>query len=157
MANSSGTRSYADDPGVVVWNELQVPTGEELDTTRWAGYFHPLVQALGYRDSCWARVQGRLDIIILATLWETTSGLRNFTASPSAQLYRENLESRSITLLSSYETPYRGLANWFPSLQRSYVQLFWVYFSTPVTEAPKSSSCEAKRYSATRSRTWDPN
>jgi hypothetical protein len=46
--------------------------------------------------------------------------------------------------ISSRETIYRGLMNWFPALQKSYVQLFWVYFSTPVTEAQKSQIAKLK-------------
>lgn len=65
--------------------------------------------------------------------------MREFIGSPSAQLYRENLDSRGIIYVSSRETFYdRNDSSWFGSLLESYVQLLWIYFPTPVTEAHKA-------------------
>lgn len=66
-----------------------------------------------------------------------------FTASPSAQLYQESLEARGIIATSSRKTfshrssDYVG-PHWFDALTCSYVELFWLYFSTPVTDALKT-------------------
>lgn len=69
--------------------------------------------------------------------------MREFTASPSAQLYQESLEARGIIATSSRKTvshrssDYVG-PHWFDALTCSYVELFWLYFSTPVTDALKT-------------------
>jgi hypothetical protein len=70
-------------------------------------------------------------------VWYTTSELRDFMASPSAQLYRESLASGAIVPVVSFETIYGG-ARWFNSLARSFTQLFWVYFPAPMTQAQQA-------------------
>ncbi|RAL16622.1 uncharacterized protein BO97DRAFT_139808 [Aspergillus homomorphus CBS 101889] len=118
---------------LVVWTELQVPSGLELHAEQWAGYFQPVIHAPGHIQSDWARVRERSDIVMLASLWHTAGEFRDFTASPCAQLYRENLASVGIIPVSSRETV-NGSGYWFDCMQRSFVQLFWVYFPAPVTE-----------------------
>ncbi|GAD91742.1 TRAF-like signal transducer, putative [Paecilomyces variotii No. 5] len=75
-----------------------------------------------------------------SVLWYTTSELRDFMASPSAQLYVESLASAEIVPLVSYETIY-GYGHWFgvsPLLSRTFTQLFWVYFPAPMTQAQQA-------------------
>ncbi|KAJ9208805.1 hypothetical protein DTO021D3_22 [Paecilomyces variotii] len=120
------------DPKIVVWTKLQVPPGEELDS-----YCQPLLHAVGHESTVWAREQGNPDIVMLATLWYTTSELRDFMASPSAQLYRESLANASIVPLISWETIH-GYGSWFGPLSRSFTQLFWVYFPAPMTQAQQA-------------------
>ncbi|KAI9039701.1 cytochrome P450 [Aspergillus affinis] len=123
-----------EDPEIVVWTELDVPQGEELDSAQWTRYFEPMIQAPGYENSAWARIKQRPNMIMLVTLWKSTSALREFTASPSAQLYRESLAARAIIPMAYHEVVIYGILNWFGALSRSYVQLFWVYFPAPVTD-----------------------
>ncbi|KAJ9349789.1 hypothetical protein C8Q69DRAFT_480289 [Paecilomyces variotii] len=127
----------------VVWTKLQVPLGVELDTDHWAGYFQPLLHAEGHKSTVWAKVQGSTDLVILATLWHTTSELRDFMASPSAQLYTESLASIGIIPLVSYETIPKGTI-WFRALPRSFTQLFWVYFPAPMTQAQQAQITSLK-------------
>ncbi|CDM35119.1 unnamed protein product [Penicillium roqueforti FM164] len=138
-------RSQVDDlndQAILIWTEFQVSKGLELDT-EWAGHFQPLLRAPGHEGSGYARVQERPDTILLVTAWERASDMRAFMASPSAQLYRENLEARGIRATSSRETfsqrssDYVG-PSWFDALTCSYVELFWIYFLTPVTDAQKT-------------------
>jgi hypothetical protein len=70
--------------------------------------------------------------------------MREFMVSPSTQLYRENLMARGIIQMSSRETFSDRNSYWFCALQCSYVELFWVYFLTPVTEAQKTQISELK-------------
>ncbi|KAJ5197156.1 Dimeric alpha-beta barrel [Penicillium cf. viridicatum] len=138
-------RSQVDDlnhQAILIWTEFQVSKGLELDI-EWAGHFQPLLRAPGHEGSGYARVQKRPDTILLVTAWERASDMRAFTASPSAQLYRENLEARGIRAMSSRKTFSRRSSDyvgprWFDALTRSYVELFWIYFSTPVTDTQKT-------------------
>jgi hypothetical protein len=62
--------------------------------------------------------------------------MKGFKASPSSQLYQENLKSSGILYVASLETvSRRGLYHF---LEDSYVQLLWIYFPSPVTEAFKA-------------------
>lgn len=76
-------------------------------------------------------------LIYIYSVWYTTSEFRDFATSPSAQLYRESLASDGIVLLAFHETFY-GREGWFDVLSQSFVpsfiQLFWVYFSAPMTQ-----------------------
>lgn len=60
--------------------------------------------------------------------------MKDFRESPSAQLLWENLAANGIRSIGSYETIYCGFGDWFKSMQKSYLELFWVYFKTPMTE-----------------------
>lgn len=60
--------------------------------------------------------------------------MEDFRESPSAQLLWENLAANGIRSIGSYETVYVGIGSWFESMQKSYLELFWVYFKTPMTE-----------------------
>ncbi|KAL3472461.1 hypothetical protein BJX99DRAFT_235397 [Aspergillus californicus] len=124
------------DHGMVVWTKFQIPPGQELDTDEWAAYFQPLIHAEGHKESVWAKApeEGNPNIVLLATAWYTTAALREFAASPSAQLFREDLASRGITPLLRFETLRWG-GNWFDALSRSeYTQLHWIYFAAPLTD-----------------------
>ena len=68
--------------------------------------------------------------------------MKDFRDSPSAQLFWENLEAKGISLLTSYESIYRG--NWFQCLCRSYVQLFQVYFQAPITEEQEARTYKVR-------------
>lgn len=57
----------SNDLRIVVWTELRVPRGQELDEQRWAGYFQPLVHATGHDQSVWARLRNNPEAVILAT------------------------------------------------------------------------------------------
>ncbi|KAJ5216406.1 uncharacterized protein N7498_002813, partial [Penicillium cinerascens] len=119
------------------------PPSEELDTTQWAQHFQPVVQHPAHRGSVWAKVQERPNTVILVTLWQTTSALRDFLVSPSAQLYWENLAARGILPIASYEVVY-GWEDWFNFLSTSFVQLFSVYFSAPMTEVQRAQISQLK-------------
>ncbi|RHZ63540.1 hypothetical protein CDV55_102337 [Aspergillus turcosus] len=128
-----------EDPEVTVWTQFHVPRGEELNITEWNQTFQPLVQAAGHVESVWARIQEHPDTVLLVSLWKTTSALRGFTASPSAQLYWESLAARAIIPLQSHEFDPRGhIPVWFNCLKSSFVQLFWVYFPAPLTQDKQS-------------------
>lgn len=60
-------RTNPNDPNIIVWTKLQVPLGVELDNDHWAGYFRPLLHAIGHESTVWAKVQGSTDLVILAT------------------------------------------------------------------------------------------
>ncbi|KAJ5159492.1 uncharacterized protein N7482_006496 [Penicillium canariense] len=128
---------------IIVWTELRVPPSEELDTHQWTGHFQPLVQASGHHTSLWARIRERPNIVLLVTLWKSQADLRNFTVSPCAQIFWENLAGRGVSRLASHETIYRD--NWFTSLQHSFIQLFWVYFPAPVDEAQLARISDPKK------------
>jgi hypothetical protein len=68
---------------------------------------------------------------------------REFIASPSAQVYHENLKSRGIVDESSHETFSRRF-EYLDALLKSYVQLFWIYFPAPVTETQKAQILKIK-------------
>ncbi|CAG8121146.1 unnamed protein product [Penicillium salamii] len=130
------------DQAILTWAEFQVCKGLELDT-EWAGHFQPLLGAPGHEGSGYARVQERPDTILLVTAWERASDMRAFMASPSAQLYRENLEARGIRATSYRETFWHKKSDYvgpslFEGFTCSYVELFWIYFSTPVTDIQKT-------------------
>jgi len=70
------------------------------------------------------------------------SKLRDFECSQDAQLFWENLATNGYLRLASYETVYWD--NWFNSLDRSFIQLFWVYLPAPVDEAQLARISELK-------------
>ncbi|OJJ63018.1 hypothetical protein ASPSYDRAFT_86666 [Aspergillus sydowii CBS 593.65] len=129
------------EPGMVVWTKFHVP--EELDTKECIGYFQPLVHAVGHQETLWSRAAENTNTILIVSLWYTAAELGDFTASPSAQLYTENLASKGITPLVLFETIYWP-GNWFSSLSGSYLQLHWVYFSVPMTEAHHAQISEIR-------------
>ncbi|KAL3495883.1 hypothetical protein BJX62DRAFT_252879 [Aspergillus germanicus] len=129
------------DPPIAVWTKLQVPETKTLDTNYWNAFFQPLVHTIGHHETVWARVRDNPDVVLLATLWWTTSELREFQLSPSAQLYREILQREDIIHISSHETIY-GSAHWFQRLKYSITQIFWVYFPAPVEESLQSQVSE---------------
>ncbi|KAJ5119171.1 Dimeric alpha-beta barrel [Penicillium atrosanguineum] len=140
------------DEAILIWAELQVPEDPELEP-----YFQALLQVPGHEGSGWGRVQERPGTIIFCAstrhhvrpptsyrkAWERTSSMREFTASPSAQLYRENLESGGITHIYSRETRSRRYY-WIRAFLESYVQLFWVYYPTPITIALEAQISQLK-------------
>jgi hypothetical protein len=69
-------------------------------------------------------------------VWQTTDAIKDFQDSPSAQLLWETLAAKNIIILSSHEAPYVG--NWFEVMRFSFIQLFWVYFQAPVTDAQRT-------------------
>lgn len=136
MADPTTDRSPDLDQEILIWAKLQVPKDLELDT-EWAGLFQPLIRASGHEGSGWARLQSP-DMILLVTGdscikrasantyhkgWKSTLDQREFTASPSAQLYQENLKSKGIVHVSSHETFSRRIV-YLDALLKSYVQLF---------------------------------
>ncbi|EPS32124.1 hypothetical protein PDE_07083 [Penicillium oxalicum 114-2] len=122
---------------IVVWTELQVPIGLESDQKQWRGYFEPLLHAKGHHESAWARCRLNKDRVILGTWWFGGSpAYRAFENSPSAQLFRETLADDGIKFLTSYKTAIRG-GWWFDRVSHFFMQIFWVYFKAPVTEALK--------------------
>ncbi|KAL4903111.1 hypothetical protein BDW74DRAFT_156661 [Aspergillus multicolor] len=140
-ANFGLTKSIAylpNDPPIIVWTKLQARWSKTLDPEYRDELFQPLVHAVGHNETVWARGQDNPDVVFLVTLWWTTSELREFKASPSAQLYRESLQGEGITPLSTHETIY-GSSNWFRGLQYSFMQIFWVYFPAPVDENLQSA------------------
>ncbi|KAB8232774.1 uncharacterized protein BDW43DRAFT_311846 [Aspergillus alliaceus] len=64
---------------ITVWTEFQVAEPDELEAGKWMPTLEPLVQAPGHKDQ----------------LWETTSALREFNASPGFGLYWEGIASLS--------------------------------------------------------------
>ncbi|KAL2786930.1 hypothetical protein BJX66DRAFT_328254 [Aspergillus keveii] len=99
-------------PPIAVWTKLQVPRTKTLDANYWNTIFQPLVHTIGHHETVWARVPGNPDVVLLATLWWTTSEMREFQVSPSSQLYREILQCEDIIPISTHETIY-GFAYWF--------------------------------------------
>ncbi|KAJ5317526.1 Dimeric alpha-beta barrel [Penicillium antarcticum] len=111
---------------ILTWTRLQVPKDLELDT-EWAGLVQPLIRASGHEGSRWAKTPAfRHD----SSGWKTTLDRREFIASPSAQLYQENLKSRGKIHVSSHETFSRRIVH-IDALLKSYVLFFWIYFSAP--------------------------
>ncbi|KAJ5622948.1 hypothetical protein N7490_011553 [Penicillium lividum] len=121
-------------PERFVLTKLQVPG--ELDDAQLTEYFQPLLHTPGHNRSMWGMIQDKPKTALLATLWETTDAIKYFQDSPSAQLLWEILAAKNIIILSSHETPYVG--NWFEVLDSSFIQLFWVYFQAPVTDAQRT-------------------
>ncbi|KAJ5367211.1 hypothetical protein N7541_001152 [Penicillium brevicompactum] len=117
---------------ILMWTKLQVPKDLELNI-EWDGLFLPLIQAPGHSGSGWARFENS-DTILLVTEWKRTLDQRGFIASPSAQLYHEDLKSKGIVHVSSHETRSSRFI-FFDPLMKSYLQFFWIYFTAPVTEA----------------------
>ncbi|KAL6232374.1 hypothetical protein BDW75DRAFT_21927 [Aspergillus navahoensis] len=138
------TKSFSnlpDDPAIAIWTKLQVPQGENFDSGHWDGLFQPLVHAIGHQETVWAKAEDSPEIVFLVTIWYTTSEQREFETFPSAQLYREGLQYKGIQLLSSHETIY-GWSNWH--LERTFVQLFWVYFAAPMDDARRAEITELR-------------
>ncbi|PYI24700.1 hypothetical protein BO99DRAFT_2258 [Aspergillus violaceofuscus CBS 115571] len=121
---------------VTVITELQVPQGLELDAEQWAGYFQPLVHAEGHRGTVWGRSQKEPGIVLLVTLWDHPDELRNFQDSPCNQLFRESLLAINAIQVSYHEAFRRE--NWFSYLERSFVQLLWVYLPAAMTSEQKT-------------------
>ncbi|KAL2854581.1 hypothetical protein BJX68DRAFT_232042 [Aspergillus pseudodeflectus] len=94
------------DPRVAVWTELQTARTNGSNSDYWTELFQPLVHAVGHKETVWARVPDNPDVVLLATLWWTTSELRSFEASPSAQLYYKTLQREQITRVSTREIIY---------------------------------------------------
>ncbi|KAJ5964744.1 Dimeric alpha-beta barrel [Penicillium vulpinum] len=114
----------SDDQAILIWTEVQ-----------------PLFRAPPRHErSVWGRVRGSPDTILLITTWKSTLNITEFIASRLAQIYRENFESGGMIHMSSCEafSRYGFRIYRLPHLLRSYVQLFWVYFLTPLTQAYKA-------------------
>jgi hypothetical protein len=158
MAEPTAVGSQDPDQEILIWTKLQVPKDLELDI-EWDGLFLPLIRAPGHVGSGWTRLQNP-DTILLVTgelwikcvklfkligfqEWERTLNQREFIASPSAQLYHENLKSQGIIHVSSNET-FSSRFHYLDALLNSYVQLFWVYFAVPVTETQKAQLLKIK-------------
>ncbi|KAJ5957886.1 Dimeric alpha-beta barrel [Penicillium viridicatum] len=135
-------RPVRDDDAILIWTRLQVPADLELEA-EWPEYSQPLIRAPGHNKSAWSRVQERPDTILLVTAWLAVSNAREFEASPTAQLYWDNLSCKGIIHISSHETLGRS-SFWMGPLLESYVQLFWIYFTTPITEAKMARIFELK-------------
>ncbi|KAJ5634925.1 uncharacterized protein N7484_008238 [Penicillium longicatenatum] len=132
----------AGDSRILVWDELQVPPNMESDTDQWVRDFQLLVQIAGPFKCHWARSRERPDTVLLLTLWRCMLKLREFEDSPDAQLFWENLASKGILRLVSHETIYRN--NWVNYLDKSFVQLFWVYFPASLDEDQLAEIMESK-------------
>ncbi|KAJ0416011.1 hypothetical protein BJY00DRAFT_250134 [Aspergillus carlsbadensis] len=126
-----------EDPPIAVWTKLRTSQTKGSGSCDWTELFQPLVHAVGHKETVWARMADNPDVVLLATLWWTTSELRDFEASPSAQLYRETLQREGIIPVSIHETIY-GFAHWFQRLKYSFTQIFWVYFPAPVDKSLQS-------------------